>query len=209
MFYRGLFLDHFFSLSTVHWYIVLLLPSPYLTTSTLMILSCIFPSQLITQNSLSITYSNALSLFRTGWLPTNPDKTDFLLIGHECQRIKYLSTFSVTPSKSVKNLGIVVDENFKFQDSHQQHLQSFLLSYLWPVQNQKTFEPGPSQVPGICPYVQSAWLLQLPAACMVSQLGTCSSSRECRTLLPEWSPGLVALHPAPSLSLSPLVTHSL
>ena len=34
---------------------------------------------------------------------------------------------------------------------------------------------------------------------MVSQLGTCSSSRKCRTVLPGWSPGPVAWHIAPPL----------
>ena len=43
-----------------------MLASQYLTTSTLMILSCIFPSQLTTPNPLSTAYSNALSPFRTG-----------------------------------------------------------------------------------------------------------------------------------------------
>ena len=91
-----------------------------------MIPSCIFPSQLISQNPLSTAYSNALSLFGTGWLPTNlklnPDKIEFLLIGHECQRIKYLSTFPITllgnethPLKTAKYLDIVINENFNFR----------------------------------------------------------------------------------------------
>ena len=41
---------------------------------------------------------------------------------------------------------------------------TFLLSHPRPAQNQKTFEPGSSQVPGVCSCVQSAWLLQLPDA---------------------------------------------
>ena len=40
---------------------------------------------------------------------------------------------------------------------------------------------------------------------MVLQFGTCSSSRECRTVLLGWSPGLVALH----LALAPPLHHSL
>ena len=50
------------------------------------------------------------------------NKTEFLLIGHERQRLKYLSMFPVTvlgsethPSKTVRNLGIVFDENFNFR----------------------------------------------------------------------------------------------
>ena len=53
----------------------------------------------------------------------NPDKTGFFLIGHQRQRIKYLSMFPVTllgnethPSKSAKSLGIVFDENFNFRN---------------------------------------------------------------------------------------------
>ena len=52
----------------------------------------------------------------------NLDKTEFLLIGYEYQRIKYLFTFPVTllgsethSSKTAKNLGIVFDENLKFR----------------------------------------------------------------------------------------------
>lgn len=58
----------------------------------------------------------------TNKLKLNPDKTEFLLIGHERQRIKYLSMFPVTlignetrPSKTAKILGIVFDENFNFR----------------------------------------------------------------------------------------------
>ena len=51
----------------------------------------------------------------------------------------------------------------------------------------------------------SAWRLLLcpvglttaTPCCMVSQLRTCSSSKECSTVLPGWSSGLVALHLAP------------
>ena len=61
------------------------------------------------------------------WMTTNKlklsaDKTEFLLIDHERQRIKYLSTFPVTvlgnethPSKTAEDLGIVFDENFNFR----------------------------------------------------------------------------------------------
>ena len=58
----------------------------------------------------------------TNKLKLNPNKTEFLLIGHEHQRIKYLSMFLVTllgsethPSKTDRNLGIVFDENFNFR----------------------------------------------------------------------------------------------
>ena len=52
-------------------------------------------------------------------LKLNPNKTEFLLIGHERQRLKYLSMFPVTllgsethRSKTLRNLGIVFGENF-------------------------------------------------------------------------------------------------
>ena len=51
----------------------------------------------------------------------------------------------------------------------------------------------------LCP----AGLTTATPCCLVYQLGTCSSSRECRTVLPGWSPGLVALHLA-----SPFITLS-
>ena len=58
----------------------------------------------------------------TNKLKLNPDKTEFLFIGHECQRLKYLSRFPVTllgsetqPSKTAQDLGTVFDENFNFR----------------------------------------------------------------------------------------------
>ena len=58
----------------------------------------------------------------TNKLKLNPNKTEFLLTGHERQRLKYLSTLPVTllgsethPSKTVRNIGIVFDEAFNFR----------------------------------------------------------------------------------------------
>lgn len=55
-------------------------------------------------------------------LKLNPDKTEFLLIGHERQRGKYLSLFPISlmgvqtnPAKSARNLGVVFDQNFTFK----------------------------------------------------------------------------------------------
>ncbi len=54
-------------------------------------------------------------------LKLNPGKTEFLLIGHEQQRRKYLSKFPlqlmdnlVEPTKTARNLGFVFDQNFNF-----------------------------------------------------------------------------------------------
>ena len=66
-------------------------------------------------------------------LKLNPDKTEFLLTGHECQRLKYLSMFPVTllgsethPSKTAKNIDIVFDEKCNFR-THVNNV--FKLSY--------------------------------------------------------------------------------
>ena len=55
-------------------------------------------------------------------LKLNPGKTEFILIGHEQQRKKFLSQFPVSlmgvdtkPSKSARNLGVVFDQDFNFQ----------------------------------------------------------------------------------------------
>lgn len=54
-------------------------------------------------------------------LKLNPEKTEFLLIGHEQQRRKYLSKFplqlmdtSAMPARTAKNLGFVFDQSFSF-----------------------------------------------------------------------------------------------
>ena len=55
-------------------------------------------------------------------LKLNPDKTEFLLIGHKQQREKYLSMFPVTlmdvetkPARSARNLGVMFDHDFNFR----------------------------------------------------------------------------------------------
>ena len=54
-------------------------------------------------------------------LKLNPDKTEFLLIGHEQQRRKYQAQFPInlmgvetSPSESARNLGVTFDKNFNF-----------------------------------------------------------------------------------------------
>ena len=58
----------------------------------------------------------------TNKLKLNPDKTEFLLIGNERQRNKYLSMFPIellgvktNPAKSARNLGVIFDKNFTFR----------------------------------------------------------------------------------------------
>ena len=55
-------------------------------------------------------------------LKVNPDKTEFILIGNERQRSKYLSIFPIellgvktNPAKSAQNLGEIFDKNFTFR----------------------------------------------------------------------------------------------
>ena len=55
-------------------------------------------------------------------LKLNPDKTEFLLIGHKKQREKYLAMFPVTlmdvetnPARSARNLGVIFDHDFNFR----------------------------------------------------------------------------------------------
>ena len=61
-------------------------------------------------------------------LKLNPDKSEFLLIGNERQRSKYLSMFPVevfdvetNPTKSARNLGVIFDQNFTFYS----HISAF------------------------------------------------------------------------------------
>ena len=58
----------------------------------------------------------------TNKLKLNTDKTEFLLIGNERQRSKYLSMFPIellrgktNPAKSAQNIGAIFDKNFTFR----------------------------------------------------------------------------------------------
>ena len=168
VFHRGLFLDRFFSLS--------IYTGPF---------SRVIPSRLVphhlyvddTQLYISFSAGNSESssyrpqqcfisiqdCMTTNKLKLNPEKSELLFIGHERRRLKYLSTFPITPlesethaSKTAKNLGIVFDENFNFRT----HINSICKHSYCHIRNlrriKKTFEPGPSQVPGVCGCVQAA-----------------------------------------------------
>ena len=57
----------------------------------------------------------------TNKVKLNPQKPEFLLIGNERQRRKFLSMFSIAlfdnksnPAKSARNLGVIIDKNFTF-----------------------------------------------------------------------------------------------
>ncbi len=54
-------------------------------------------------------------------LKLNPDKTEFLVIGNTCHRSKFHGKFpisilnnSISPSKTAKNLGVTLDQDFNF-----------------------------------------------------------------------------------------------
>ena len=58
----------------------------------------------------------------TNKLKLNPDKTEFILIGNEWKRSKYLSMFLIellgvktNPAKSARNLGVIFDKTFTFR----------------------------------------------------------------------------------------------
>ena len=74
----------------------------------------------------------------TNKLKLNPDKTEFLLIGNERQRSKYLSMFPVEllgvetyPAKSARNLGVIFDKNFNFRS----HISAICSSCIYHIRD--------------------------------------------------------------------------
>ena len=72
-------------------------------------------------NGLQSCLASVQSWMSTKRLKLNPDNTEFLLIGNEQQRIKYLSMFPIelldvryNPAKSARNLGVIFDKNVTF-----------------------------------------------------------------------------------------------
>ena len=73
-------------------------------------------------NGLQSCLASVQSWMSTNKLKLNSDKTEFLLIGNERQRSKYLSMFPIElfgvetyPAKSARNLGGIFDKNFNFR----------------------------------------------------------------------------------------------
>ena len=69
-------------------------------------------------NGIQSCLASVQSWMSTNKLKLNPDKTEFLLIGNQRQRSKYLSMFPIElfgvktyPAKSARNLGVIVDKN--------------------------------------------------------------------------------------------------
>ena len=128
-----------------------------LIISMLTIASCMFPFHQTILLQLWMVYNHAWLLSQS-WMSTNklklnPDKTEFLLIGNERQRSKYLSMFPIEllgietyPAKSARNLGVIFDK--KTSTSAPIYLQSavhvfttsgiydvFAVTLIWIVQN--------------------------------------------------------------------------
>ena len=73
-------------------------------------------------NGLQSCLASVQSWMLKNKLKLNPDKTEFLLIGNERQRSKYLSMFPIellgvktNPAKSACNLDVIFDKNFTFR----------------------------------------------------------------------------------------------
>ena len=78
----------------------------------------------------------------TNKLKLNPDKTEFLLIGNEQQRSKYLSMFPIEllgvetyPAKSARNLGVIFDKNFNFRS----HISAICSSCIYHIRDLRPF----------------------------------------------------------------------
>ena len=74
----------------------------------------------------------------TSKLKLNPDKTEFLLIGNEQQRSKYLSMFPLEllgvktyPANSVRNLGVIFDKNFNLRS----HISAICSSCIYHIRD--------------------------------------------------------------------------
>ena len=144
----------------------------------------------------------------TNKLKLNPNKTEFLLIGHERQRLKYLPMFPITllgsetyPSKTVRNLGIVFDENFNFRT----HINNVCKLSYYHIRDLRRIRRHLNLDKAKC----------LASALVSSRLDYCNSLlhgvavrdmlklQRVQNCLARWSPGLVALHLAlPFVTLS-------
>ena len=85
--------------------------------------------------------SSVQSWMSTNKLKLNPDKTEFLFIGNERQRSKYLSMFRVellrvktNPAKSPRNLGVIFDKNFTFR-SHISVVCNSCFYHMWDLRH--------------------------------------------------------------------------
>ena len=89
-------------------------------------------------NGLQSCFASVQSRMSTNKLKLNPDKTEFLLIGNERQRSKYLSMFPMEllgvktdPAKSARNLGVIFDKNFNFHS----HISAIYSSCIYHIRD--------------------------------------------------------------------------
>ena len=89
-------------------------------------------------NGLQSCLASVQSWMSTNKLKLNPDKTEFLLIGNERQRSKYLSMFPVDlldvetyPAQSARNLGVIFDKNFNFHS----HISAICSSCIYHIRD--------------------------------------------------------------------------
>ena len=89
-------------------------------------------------NGLQSCSASVQSWMSTNKLKLNPDKTEFLLIGNEWQRSKYLSLFPIEllgfetyPAKSARNLGVIFDKNFNFRS----HISAICSSCIYHIRD--------------------------------------------------------------------------
>ena len=78
------------------------------------------------------------SWMSTNKLKLNPDKTEFLLIGNERQRSKFLSMFPIEllgvktyPAKYARDLGVIFDKNFNFRS----HISAICSSCIYHIRD--------------------------------------------------------------------------
>ena len=90
-----------------------------------------------------MVYNHAWPPSVQSWMLTNklklkPNKTEFLLIGNELQRSKYLSMFPIElvgvktyPAKSARNLGVIFDKTFNFRS----HISAICSSCIYHIRD--------------------------------------------------------------------------
>ena len=89
-------------------------------------------------NGLQSCLASVQSCMSTNKLKLNPDKTEFLLIGNEGQRRKYLSIFPIEllgvksyPAKSARNIGVIFDKNVNFRS----HISAICSSCIYHIRD--------------------------------------------------------------------------
>ena len=89
-------------------------------------------------NGLQSCLGSVQSWMSPNKLKLKPDKTEFLLIGNERQRSKYLSMFPIEllgvetyPGKFARNLGVISDKNFNFRS----HISAICTSCIYQIRD--------------------------------------------------------------------------